>query len=143
VARGPLRLTTPERTVEDLAATASVRELRRIVEEAERRLLLRRPLDTTRRAGLPRPRVGVPFRGYVLDPLWPEERLVAETDGFRDHSGREVFGTDRRRDRELTAAGLRVVRFTHADVVEHPARTGAELATLLAVRVGPPTRGVG
>ncbi len=159
--RGALTLTGPERTIEDVAlGRAGARELRRMVEQAEAHGLLRRPLDTTRRprlraaldAGplitrseleerflalvhahaLPRPRVNALVGAYTVDFLWPQHRLVAETDGFAHHRGRDAFERDRRRDRDLAVAGLRVVRFTHADVVRDGAQVAAALRALLA-----------
>jgi very-short-patch-repair endonuclease len=161
--RDGLALTAPERTLEDLAlGRTGERELRRMVDQAEALGLLRRPLDTTRRPrlraaldagppltrseledrflalvdahGLPRPRVNALVGAYTVDFLWPDARLVAETDGFAHHRGRDAFARDRRRDRELQVAGLRVVRFTHADVTEDAAHVAATLGALLARR---------
>jgi very-short-patch-repair endonuclease len=40
------------------------------------------------RHGLPRPRVNVPMLGYTLDFLWPQARLIVETDGRGAHATR-------------------------------------------------------
>lgn len=63
-------------------------------------------------------------RGSLIgrfDFAWPDIALVLECDGRTFHSGREVFGRDRRRWAALTRAGWRVVVVTWHDVVEDPA----------------------
>ena len=58
-------------------------------------------------------RLGVQFRrqvvveGYIVDFFVPEVRLVVEVDG-QQHTRQR--GADKRRDRALEAAGLRVLR---------------------------------
>ncbi|MBS1843609.1 MAG: DUF559 domain-containing protein [Actinobacteria bacterium] len=74
-------------------------------------------LDTHR---LPRPRLNfwllIGDDRFQVDCLWPEARLVGELDGFRSHGTRRAFGSDRRRDRKLGAAGYRVVRITEDQI---------------------------
>ncbi len=82
--------------------------------------LERRFLPIARRAGLPQPQTGVRVRGFTLDFLWPELGLVVETDGLRYHRTPAQQTRDRRRDQVLTAAGLTVLRFTHAQVSRDP-----------------------
>jgi REase_MTES_1575 len=87
-------------------------------------------------AGVPRPRVNawVPLsdRGAEVDFLWPNERLIVETDGHRVHGTRAAFERDRRRDRSLMLAGWRVVRFTWLDVVSNPDEVVTTIRDLLA-----------
>jgi Protein of unknown function (DUF559) len=87
-------------------------------------------------AGVPRPRVNawVPLDGVgvEVDFLWPDERLIAETDGHRVHGTREAFERDRRRDRRLLLAGWRVARFTWRQVAGDPAEVATTLEALLA-----------
>ena len=62
--------------------------------------------------GVPRPKVNQRLGRYWPDFLWPEARLVVETDGRESHGTRRAFEHYRRRDVELGAAGYRVMRFT-------------------------------
>jgi very-short-patch-repair endonuclease len=79
--------------------------------------LERRFLPLARRAGLPRPETGVSLNGFKVDFYWPDLGLVVETDGLRYHRTPAEQARDRRRDQAHTAAGLRPLRFTHAQVV--------------------------
>ncbi|MGO1545040.1 MAG: type IV toxin-antitoxin system AbiEi family antitoxin domain-containing protein [Gulosibacter sp.] len=45
------------------------------------------------------------------------EWLIVEVDGFAYHSGDKDFSRDRRKDRELNAAGYTVLRFTYRQVI--------------------------
>lgn len=99
--------------------------------------LERRFVALCRRAGLRSPGVNrwLTLGGgeeMKVDFLWPDERLVVETDGYRFHSGRRAFESDRARDARLTVAGYRVVRFTHRQLIEAPASVVETLASLLA-----------
>lgn len=168
-----LHLTSVSRTLLDLAASLSVRDLERAMARADRKgfldrqcleLLLtrypRRPgrtrlaalleghadpiltrseaeerfLALIRRAGLRDPEMNVVIQGYEVDALWRAERLVAEIDGFAFHSRRAVFERDRRRDRELAAAGLTVLRITWRELTLGPEALLVQLAQTLAIR---------
>ena len=73
-------------------------------------------------AALRRSQRGVPFRrqvvigGYIVDFFAPAARLVVEVDGAHH---RLKLGADKRRDRALAAAGLRVVRLPAALVLRN------------------------
>lgn len=81
------------------------------------------------RSALPRPRVNYLVGRHELDFWWPDQRLNAECDGRGAHATRRAFEADRARDAELTASGVRVLRFTYrqvaleAPVVAHRLRT--------------------
>jgi very-short-patch-repair endonuclease len=45
---------------------------------------------------------------------------VVEVDGYRYHSDRASFRSDRARDRELGGRGLRVMRFADEELSENP-----------------------
>lgn len=47
-----------------------------------------------------------------MDFVWPEARLIVETDGFAAHGTRNAFEADRIRDRRLGRAGFRTIRLT-------------------------------
>jgi very-short-patch-repair endonuclease len=95
--------------------------------EAEERFLA-----LVRRARLPHPVVNVTVGGYEIDFLWDPGRLVVEVDGFAYHSSARMFERDRRRDADLTAAGLRVMRVTWRQIVSEPEALVVRLAQALA-----------
>ncbi len=96
---------------------------------AERRLL-----KLIREAQLPHPLTNSRTKGYELDFLWPEQRLVVEVDGRRFHGHRAAFERDRRRDATLVAAGYRVIRVTWRQITEEPLAVVATLAQALGPR---------
>ncbi len=67
-------------------------------------------------AGLPLPQVNARVRTMErvleVDLLWPEQRFVVEADSRRHHGIEVAFERDRKRDRELLAAGYGVLRVT-------------------------------
>jgi very-short-patch-repair endonuclease len=87
-------------------------------------------LRIVRQAGLSMPRTQVELIGYRVDFFWPELGLVVETDGLTYHRTAGQQSRDRRRDQDLTAAGLTCLRFTNAQVRSEAA---AVIATLRAV----------
>jgi very-short-patch-repair endonuclease len=58
--------------------------------------------------------------GLKVDFYFASERLVIEVDGYRYHHTRRAFERDRERDAILATAGLRVLRFSHRQVVHRP-----------------------
>lgn len=68
-------------------------------------------------------RLGLPVRTQVVVPgvgrldLLVGDRLVIETDGREFHEAPDRFASDRRRDLELMALGLVVLRLSYAQVV--------------------------
>lgn len=56
------------------------------------------------------------IKGFVVDAVNFKARLIVEVDGFSYHSSPEQYTRDRKRDRVLTLAGWRVLRFTHTEV---------------------------
>jgi very-short-patch-repair endonuclease len=166
-----MRVTTPARTIVDLASLMSDSALRRAVERAQdmrrfnereiaaiiernprragvrpladllrllgpdrdnaRSYLERIFLALLRAAGIPLPLVNQVVLDRRRDFVWPDRRLVVETDGYKWHSSREARSRDARRDRELTAAGWRVARFTFEEVTLAPTAVVADLRLLL------------
>jgi hypothetical protein len=84
--------------------------------------------------GLPRPAVNVLAGSFLVDALWPTQRLVVELDGFAFHRHRAAFERDRARDAALQVAGYRIVRLTHRRLVREPDPVAAELRRLLGCR---------
>ena len=64
-----------------------------------------------------------------VDAYWDWAALVVELDGRKYHGGLMARDSDRRRDNELMAGGVRVLRFTWRDLKERP---GWVLSVLLA-----------
>jgi very-short-patch-repair endonuclease len=62
---------------------------------------------------------------------WRAERLIVEVDGYAFHGGRAAFERDRRRDAELQAEGLRVMRVTWRQLVGEPDAVVARLTRAL------------
>ncbi|HWC08920.1 MAG TPA: DUF559 domain-containing protein, partial [Solirubrobacterales bacterium] len=69
---------------------------------------------------VPRPLVNhsieVEGRTLIPDFLWPEQRLIVETDGRETHETAAAFQRDRERDQRLLAAGYRISRVTWAQM---------------------------
>jgi very-short-patch-repair endonuclease len=81
--------------------------------------------------GLPTPLVNRPLNGREPDFRWPEQKLIAELDGFGTHGTRQAFEDDRARDRRLLIAGRRVIRITFRQLQEQPGTVAGDLAQLL------------
>ena len=78
--------------------------------------------------------MNVPIAGFVADFLWPDQRLIVETGGFRHHGTRSAFESDRERDVRLGLLGYTVARFTHRQVNDEPEAVAAAVRALLARR---------
>ncbi|MDQ2895156.1 MAG: endonuclease domain-containing protein, partial [Actinomycetota bacterium] len=97
--------------------------------EAEERLLA-----LVRGGELPEPEVNVRRHGWEIDFLWPEARLAVEMDGYQFHSTHANFTRDRRKDAQLAAHGITVIRFTWDQLVDTPLAVVARISGLLAQR---------
>ena len=84
-----------------------------------------------RAAGLPQPEVNVKLGPYTVDFLWPEARLVVETDGGASHDRPAQRERDSRRDAYLATAGYRTARFTYGQVLDRPGEVLSVLDALL------------
>ena len=148
-------VTTPGRTLADLATALPRRQLENAVEAAERLRLhvhiddhhpgARRLrdvvgdgdlpftrsvledafLDLCDRYAIPRPLVNSIQEGIEVDFCWPAQRLIVETDGHEHHGTRAGFERDRARDALLTARHWRVMRFTEPRVRDDAAEVAA------------------
>jgi Protein of unknown function (DUF559) len=86
--------------------------------------------------GLPVPETKVWVNGFEVDFLWPDLRLVVETDSLRHHRTPAQQARDHLRDQAHAAAGFTPLRFTHEQVryePEHVRIVLGELARRLGV----------
>ena len=160
-------VTTPVRTLLDIAATAAPERVEEALDDALRRRIvtipqLRRRLRDIARQGRPgvtairsmleardassavpesvletrllnllkRHRLPAPLGQYPIhdetglvgriDFAWPDAKLALEGDGFRWHSGRSRFESDRLRRNRLTLLGWRVVHVTWTQMNHDP-----------------------
>jgi len=159
-------VTTPIRTLLDLAAVASLSALFSAFEQAQVRLHIppaplaaeviarprRRGNAKLRRVlagavdpsavrsvlelrflrmcathGIRRPQVNIRIGDWTPDFLWPEWRLVVETDGYEFHRTAAARRRDARKDEAMRGFGLTVVRMTWSEVVERPAFTAERI----------------
>jgi very-short-patch-repair endonuclease len=139
-------VTTPARTLLDLAAVLPRHQLQRAMNEAEirrldgpHRLVARYPTKKGRanlnaqltytRSDLearflafldgrrfPAPQTNTLIEGVEVDAVWPDRKLVVELDSWTFHGTRQAFENDRRKDRHLTARGWIVIRITWRDL---------------------------
>jgi very-short-patch-repair endonuclease len=91
-------------------------------------------LQICKRHGLPRPEVNMQVDIYLVDFLWRDCGLAVETDGYLYHRGRRAFRDDRRRDLDLRARGLEVLRLSEEQVSTEPDRIATILREVLASR---------
>jgi very-short-patch-repair endonuclease len=63
-------------------------------------------------AGVRRPLVNNFIEGYELDFYWEPERFAVELDSWEHHRSRRSFEDDRKRQEELTMAGIETIRIT-------------------------------
>jgi predicted transcriptional regulator of viral defense system len=142
--RRGIRVTTPARTLADLAKTTSAHELNRATRQAEfLGLPLDEPTDRTRsdlealflricaRHGIPRPEVNVKLDPYTVDFLWRDQRVIVEVDGWQAHRGRRSFRDDRERDIDLGLRGFTVRRFADTTLNDDPAGVGRAVQRFL------------
>ena len=123
---GHLRLDQLRTWADDHAGNRGMRNLRRVLGFVDS--AAESPMESRLRmvlvlGGLPRPKAQVTIRdrwGRALgrpDLYYPEHRLGIEYDGG---SHRESLAEDNRRQNRLLNAGVRLLRFTAADVLRNP-----------------------
>jgi very-short-patch-repair endonuclease len=149
VVRG-IPITTPARTIIDIARRLRPRELEHIVDLADQRGLI--DFDDLREAnsaslqavlraydpaptrsemeerflrlcddhGLPRPETNARIEGIEVDFVCRARRLVVEVDGYRYHREPARFEWDREKDVILGARGWPVMRFTWRQITRRP-----------------------
>jgi very-short-patch-repair endonuclease len=94
-------------------------------------------LTITRRLGLPDPLVnrwidlgdGEPM--IRADFVWPEQRVIVETDGARFHGTQQARERDPRRDQRATVAGWRPVRISWRQMTRRQREVESTLLALV------------
>jgi hypothetical protein len=105
-----------------------IRRLRRVAMEVDPGAAdTRSPLEVDflalcRESTIPPPQVNVFAGQYLVDFLWPNQKVVVETDGYAYHSDRPSFEDDHQRTVALTAAGYEVHRATYRMLAWNPAQ---------------------
>jgi hypothetical protein len=74
------------------------------------------------------------FGPYIADAHWPNEKLIAELDGWNFHNTELDFEKDRERDAFTLEAGLATIRITRRRMKREPAKVARQLKTILANR---------
>ena len=72
--------------------------------------------------------------GFEADFVFPEQRVLVETDSWQHHRSRDSFERDRRRDAVHAAAGWRTLRFTWRQIEDEPQTVAAAVRAVLAYR---------
>lgn len=148
--RDGIPITTPARTLVDMADILAPSALRRALERAERAGLVDRRELAPRRGrrrvvtaphrftrsgverrflrllaehGLPLPETNQMLHGWEVDCLWREEGVVVEVDVYATHSDLGAFERDRVKQIDLEERGLRVRRITDRRIAEAPLDT--------------------
>jgi hypothetical protein len=123
-----LRWPELERVIAEGAGRPGIGRLRQVAEAVDPRAVeARSPLEVDflalcRYFDLPVPQVNVLVTGVLVDFLWPEERVIVETDGYAYHENRAAFEADHERTVQLQAAGYRVHRATWRMLDRNPGR---------------------
>jgi very-short-patch-repair endonuclease len=81
---------------------------------------------------VPIPRINIYIEGWLVDAVWPHQRVVVEVDGLQGHRTRAQLENDHRRDLELRQAGYIVLRYTERQLIETPEAVAADLLVHLA-----------
>ena len=139
------------RAIEELLARVpgarGTRRLREVLSELDpqgpetRTEIERLMLALCRTHSLPQPVVNgwiqLNGNGFEPDFLWPEAKLIVETDGYKTHRTRKAFEADRRRDQLLAEAGYLTLRFTWRQLTEEPDRVARTIGAVLKRSVSP------
>jgi very-short-patch-repair endonuclease len=150
-------ITTPARTIIDLARTLEGRALEHVVDVADQRGLvdftdLRAARPASLKAvlsryspaptrseleerflrlcddhGILRPETNARIEGFEVDFVWRDARLIVEVDGYAYHRSPAAFESDRERDVTLKTAGWQVLRFTWSQVQRRAAWVAAAI----------------
>jgi very-short-patch-repair endonuclease len=82
---------------------------------------------------LPRPEVNVRVGPYLVDFLWPAQRVAVETDSWEYHRGSVAFEEDHERNLALGARGFTVCRYTGDQLEAASDAVAADLRQALGI----------
>lgn len=88
-------------------------------------------------AGIRRPAVNNYIEGYELDFYWEDEGFAVELDSWEHHRSRRSFEEDRKRQENLTMAGIETIRITGTRLKHEPDRVASRIAEHLDRRSHP------
>ena len=140
--RHGIALTTPARTIEDIRAAVELRLFRRALRQAELAGHRVPQLSAVKRTrsdlellflalcdehGLPRPLVNHRVHGHLVDFLFPDHRLVVETDSWAYHRGSVAMEDDHGRDLALRLHGIETRRYTGDQLETEPETVATDL----------------
>ena len=91
-------------------------------------------LDLCDAHGIPRPLANAMVAGRRRDFFWPDVPLVVEADSYRWRRSPGRLTADRRRDVELTLAGIPFLRFSYEQITGEPGYVAAATLTALTPR---------
>lgn len=91
-----------------------------------------RALRRSFRAGGLRPRYNARIEPWRVDAYWPEQRLVLEIDGYGAHSSPWAHEPDRRKDLDLRARRIDVIRVSARQALDAPESVLAAVVRALA-----------
>jgi predicted transcriptional regulator of viral defense system len=80
---------------------------------------------------LPLPEINGRILGWEVDALWREQRVAVELDGPGNHRSPAQVRRDRRKELDLRAAALIVLRYSDEQIYHHPGAVVAELIQTL------------
>lgn len=101
-------------------------QLARTRSELERRLLA-----LCEAHGFPIPCFNVRIEGWLVDAMWPQQKVIVELDGLPGHRTRGQLERDHQRYLELRRAGYLVLRYTWRQLEQTPQAVASELAELV------------
>jgi very-short-patch-repair endonuclease len=91
-------------------------------------------IEFCRRFKLPRPQVNTIVAGREVDAYFEAEKLIVELDGWKYHSSRDSFESDRDHDATALAQGIGTVRITWKRMLGQPELEAQRLLRILASR---------
>ena len=136
-----LRWPELERVIAEGRGRSGIARLRKVAEEIDPRAAEARSslevdfLALCRYFDIRLPQVNVLVAGLLVDFLWPEERVIVETDGYAFHGNRAAFELDHERTIELQESDYRVLRATWAMLEHGPGRFMRLLNRVLEDRI--------
>ena len=118
------------------------KQLRELIDDlqATQSHLEDRLLTICRRHRLPSPRTQQHIGPTRVDFVWPDARVIVETDGYEAHATPYAFQHDRATMNDLQLAGYTILRFTRADLARRPHHVANQIVRALRAGQEPTER---